>query len=189
MAASTVAAIESALGLLGFAIATGLLYGRFSKPTTRLLYSQIGVVAPYREGKGIMFRVANPRDGQLIEIEASMTISLKRPGSNARDFHFLDLERSKVNFLASTWTLVHPLSESSPLKDLSESDFIKSGAEFYILIKAFDESFSQTVYSRTSYLASDLKWGYKFAYIIESGVKESVVDLGRMNEIEPAVLR
>jgi inward rectifier potassium channel len=188
MEASTIAAIESTLGLLAFALATGLLYGRFSKPVAKIKYSQQAVMAPYRDMNGFMFRVVNPRDNQLIEIEVSLTLSMIREDSSMRSFHFLELERSKVNFLPSTWTIVHPITSSSPLYTISEPDMLKKDVEFIVLIKAFDETFSQTVYSRSSYKASEVKWAEKFVYVIEPDGSGTSVDVRRLDETEKAVL-
>lgn len=188
VAASTVAAIESTMGLLSFALATGLLYGRFSKPSAKIKYSYHGVIAPYREMNGFMFRVVNPLDNQLIEIEVSVTLSVKKPDSAMRDFFILELERSKVNFLPSTWTIVHPINSSSPLYGISEKQLLEKDAEFIVLMKAFDETFSQTVYSRSSYKANEIKWGEKFVYVIEQDEKGTSVNVSRIDETEKAVL-
>lgn len=186
--ASTVAAIESTLGLLSFALATGLLYGRFSKPVAKLKYSNCAVIAPYRDINGFMFRVVNPRDNQLLEVEVTVTLSFKRKNSEIRDFFLLELERSKVVFLPSTWTIVHPISTSSPLYHLSEKDVIEKDAEFIVMMRAFDETFSQTVYSRSSYKASEIRWGQKFVYVVRQEQGGIVVDVGRIDETEKAEL-
>ena len=188
IAASTIAAIESTMGLLSFALATGLLYGRFSKPSAKIKYSYHAVIAPYRDMNGFMFRVVNPLDNQLIEIEVSVTLSIKKSDSALRDFFTLELERSKVNFLPSTWTIVHPINSSSPLYGISEKQLLEKDAEFIVLMKAFDETFSQTVYSRSSYKANEVKWGEKFAYVIEQDGKGTSVDVSRIDETEKAVL-
>ena len=185
---STVAAIESTLGLLSFALATGLLYGRFSKPVAKIKYSLHAVMAPYREMNGFMFRIVNPRDNQLIEIEVAVTVSMKKKDSDMRDFHFLDLERSKVNFFPMTWTIVHPINSSSPLHGLTEKELLEKDAEFIVLLKAFDEGFSQTVYSRSSYKASEIKWGEKFSYIIQQKDGNYTMDVSRLDETEKAIL-
>lgn len=186
--ASAAAAVESMLGLLTFALATGLLYGRFSKPISKIKYSQFSVIAPYRDINGFMFRVVNPRDNQLLEVEATVTLSLKRQGSHLRDFFLLELERPKVVVLPSMWTIVHPIGETSPLYHLSEKELLEKDAEFIVMMKAFDETFSQTVYSRSSYKASEIRWGEKFVYVITQKNDGVIVDVGRINETEKVEL-
>lgn len=186
--ASSVAAIESMLGLLSFALATGLLYGRFSRPEAKIIYSTHAVIAPYRAINAFMFRVVNPRDNQLLEVEVNVTLSMKRKDSALRDFFQLELERTKVVFLPMMWTIVHPINVGSPLYNLMERNLVEKDPEFIIMIKAFDETFSQTVYSRSSYKAGEIKWGEKFIYVIEQESDGIIVDVGRIDETEKATL-
>jgi inward rectifier potassium channel len=186
--ANIVAATESMLGLLTFALATGLMYGRFSKPTTRIRYSRHAVIAPYQDINGFMFRVVNPQSNQLLEVEVTVTLSLQRENSELRNFYQLDLERPKVVFFPSMWTIVHPISEESPLYRLTEAEVYEKDAEFIVMLKAFDESFSQTVYSRSSYKAAELRWGEKFVYLIERESHGISVDVARIDETEKIAL-
>jgi len=186
--ANSVAAIESMLGLLAFALATGLLYGRFSKPTARIRYSTHAVIAPYHDINGFMLRVINPLSNHLLEVEANLTLSLKRKDSEAREFHQLELERSRVVFFPTTWTIVHPINPASPLYRLTEEEVRSRDAEFIVMLRAFDESFSQTVYSRSSYKAHELHWGRKFVYISRPDKGRLTVDVGRISETEAAGL-
>jgi inward rectifier potassium channel len=185
---NVVAASESMLGLLLFALATGLVYGRFSKPTAKISYSDHAVVAPYKDINGFMFRLLNPHESQLLEVEVNISLSLLRDQSDLRDFHALELERSSVIFLSSMWTVVHPINENSPLFDMTHQMLLERDAEFIVTLKAFDESFSQTVYSRTSYRASEIRWGQKFTYILTHGTDGIKVDVSRLDESHDAPL-
>ncbi len=156
--ANIIAATESMLGSLTFALATGLLYGRFSKPTATMKYSSHAVMAPYKNINGFMFRVVNPNNNQSVEVEVTLTLSLKNENSQARNFHQLEVERPKVIFFPTMWTIVHPVIAESPIYGLSETELIEKDAEFIFMTKAFDESFSQTVYSKSSYKAIEVKW-------------------------------
>jgi inward rectifier potassium channel len=187
-AASSVAAIESMIGLLSFALATGMLYGRFSKPSAKIKYSTCAVLAPYQDINGFMFRVVNPQSNQLLEVEVSVSLSVKRANSQLRDFFSLELERPKVVFLPSIWTIVHPINSISPLYKLTKEDVLEKDAEFIIMMKAFDESFSQTVYSRSSYKASEIKWAEKFVYLIKQEKDGISLDISRIDETEKAEL-
>jgi inward rectifier potassium channel len=86
------------------------------------------------------------------------------------------------------WTIVHPVGSASPLYNLTEKDLFEKDVEFIVMMRAFDETFSQTVYSRSSYKASEIKWGEKFVYVIHQGEKEVVVDVGRIDATEKAAL-
>jgi inward rectifier potassium channel len=166
---SAVAAFESLLGLLSFALATGLLYGRFSRPHARIHFSRQGLVAPYQGGTGFMFRFVNLRSNQLIEVEATVVLSFLDGEGNNRRFITLPLERKRINLFPTSWTVVHPIDEASPLSGMTAEDLRQAQAEFIVLIKAFDDTFSQTIYQRTSYIASEVAWGVRFKPMASSG--------------------
>ena len=188
LAANIVAATESLLGLLLFALATGLMYGRFSKPFATIKYSTIAVIAPYNEINGFMFRVVNPKSNQLLEVEVNVNLSMKRENSDLRDFYSLELERSKVVFFPTMWTIVHPISQNSPIYGLKKENLLEKDAEFIVVIKAFDESFSQSVYSRSSYKADEIQWGEKFYYLAKRDESGISMDVGRIDDTYSAEL-
>ena len=183
--ASVVAAIESLIGLLGFALVTGIMYGRFARPNARIRFSNNMLVAPYQEGKGLMFRMVNMRSSELIEIEVQVIASLIEPGMKKRVFKRLDLQLSKINFLALSWTVNHIITDESPLSGLSKGDLLARDAEFIILVKAFDDVFSQTVYQRHSYKAHEIVFDAKFKSIIHpTGENKILLDLDQIDDFQ-----
>lgn len=187
LATSFVAAFESLVGLLSFALATGLLYGRFSRPSAKIRYSKNIIVAPYKGINGLMFRLANFRSNQLIELEMSLMLTYNAivDGKAMRQYMPLELERNKINLLTLSWTVVHPITADSPLKTMN-LEFLKSSeAEFIVMLKAFDDSFSQTVHSRTSYTDEEVIWNAKFISAIsrdENGI--NVLALNKIDDLE-----
>ena len=178
--ASAVAALESMLGIMGFALITGLLYGRFSRPTAKLIYSEKSLIGPYQCAAAWMFRLANVRSNQLIEVEMQVTysrIEQLENGKKVRRFYALKLERSKVNFLALSWTIVHPIDADSPLYGTTPEEFRDSDSEFIILIKAFDDTYSQTVHTHSSYRYNEITWGAKFLPMFEEANNDKNVRL------------
>ena len=163
--ANSVAAIESMIGLLAFALATGLLYGRFSKPSAKIVYSDHILVSPYQEnGQGLMFKISNLRRNVLIDLDIQVIFSYNEMvnGKPIRKFFQLELERKNVSVLTLNWTIVHPLDENSPILEMKPDELERTEAAFSVLLKAFDDTFSQTVHSRTSYQFADMVWGAKF---------------------------
>lgn len=179
---STISSIESMLGLMGFALVTGILYGRFAKPKADLQYSNEAIVAPYKEITGLMFRVANKKQNELIETECQVILAINNVETERRDFHFLELERSKINLLPLTWTVVHPIEDKSPLYGLSDSDLKNRDAEFIILIKSITDTYFQTVYSRMSYKYSELVWNAKFIPMKQMPHKDGSISIN-LNDI------
>ncbi|MBK8371870.1 MAG: hypothetical protein IPL20_10985 [Saprospiraceae bacterium] len=94
----------------------------------------------------------------------------------------------KSYLFPASWTIVHPITDSSPLYRLTNDDFYNRDVEFIVLLKAFDESFSQTVYSRSSYKAHEINWGEKFVYLINQEKGHLTVDVRRIDETEKAEL-
>jgi inward rectifier potassium channel len=188
VAANTRGGIESMMGLLAFALATGLLYGRFSRPTARMVYSTNMLVAPYKEaGKGLMFRLANLRRNVLVEVEIAIVFSYNETVKNKtiRRFFQLDLERKQVSALTINWTVVHPLDAHSPLIDMTAEDMEQSQASFSVLLKAFDDNFSQTIHSRTSYQYKDIVWNAKFVPMVDRDEDGRIIfDLSKIGSYE-----
>jgi inward rectifier potassium channel len=163
--ANLIAAFEGLVGVLGFAVATGLLFGRISRPSARLGFSGNALIAPYQDGTSLQFRVVNRRSNSLVEAHAQvllMTVE-QQGGTPVRRYQQLTLERSSVLFLALTWTVVHPIDDQSPLHAKTAAELGRLQAEVIILIKAYDDTFSQTVISRYSYRHDEFLWGARFA--------------------------
>jgi inward rectifier potassium channel len=182
-----VAGFEAMIGLLAFAIITGLLYGRFSKPSARILYSKNIIVAPYQNINALMFRIANQRNTNLMELEAKVLFSFI--DFNAKDFprRYLDLklERTSVYFFPLSWTVVHPIDEESPLWGKSQKELELIHSEFLILIKGFDDTFSQVVHSRFSYRFNEMVWGARFLKAYSTDEHGQIIfDLQNTHEYE-----
>lgn len=183
---------EALAGVLGFALATGLLFARVSRPSARVVFSREAVIAPYRDGRAFMLRIANARRSEIIELNARLVLSLfeGRPGEPMRRFHELVLERQRVAFFPLAWTIVHPIGPGSPLHGRSEAELLAARAEFLVLLTGIEETFSQTVHARSSYQAGDVVWGARFTDVFnhDSLDGDLTIDMGRLHAHEPAAL-
>ncbi len=189
VASNFLSAFEAMVGLMGFAVATGLLYGRFSRPSARIGFSPSMLVAPYRGGTSLQFRILNQRANLLMEVEAKVLLmTVEGPLDDLkRTYHALALERSGVQFLPLTWTVVHPIDAQSPLAGRTAADLESLQAEFLILIKGYDEAFSQTVHTRYSYRYDELLWGQRFAPAFHvDPLGDLVLDTDRVGALAPA---
>lgn len=183
--ASSIAAFEALVGLLSFAIATGLFYGRFSKPTAFLRFSENAVVAPFKDGIALMMRVAPYKNNNLSDAEAKLTagIMIEEDGKPVNKFFQMELEYSTVNSLSLSWTIVHPINEDSPFYKFSVADFGTLEGEVLLYIKAFDDMFSNTVIARTSYTLKEIVVGAKFIpmYHRDNDKKKTILDINKIN--------
>ena len=187
---TSVAAFEGFLGPLSFALATGLLFGRFAKPTAYLKFSENALVAPYQGITALMFRVAPYKNSTLLdaEIKVNLGMAVEENGNMVNKFFPLILEFSTVTALTLSWTIVHPITESSPLYKFTEEDFRNTRGEVMVFIKAFDDMFSNTVVARTSYIFKEVVFGAKFKPMYKSSPdhEKTVLHIDQLNAFVPA---
>lgn len=179
--ASWLASMEAMVGLLSFAVATGVLFGRFSKPSAKIACSPRMVVAPYRDGKALMFRIGNRRQNQLINLRVKLTMAYHdRPeDGDSQYFSQLPLERESVNLFPLSWTVVHDIDEKSPLYGWDAEAMEAHSAEFIVVVSGYDDTFAQEVHTRTSYRYEEVLWGARFIpafYTDDNGIMVLEVD-------------
>lgn len=185
--ANVVASIEVLTSLMGFALATSMMFARFSRPNAKIIFSEKAVVAPYRGITALEFRMMNARRNQLIQLEAKVLLSRmeRHEGRVVRRFHELKLERSQVVFFPLNWTIVHPIDEDSILHGVTEQEFLSWDPEIMILLTGIDEVFSLTVHARSSYKGNEVVWGAKFTDMYLRGEGGMIkVDVRRLHSIE-----
>lgn len=189
---SSVAALESFLGVLTLALAAGLFYGRFSKPKSFLRFSNIALIAPYKEGRALMLRTTPYKNNFLMDAEVKLLLAMKvmRNGEQKNEFYPLNVEFSKINALVLNWTIVHPINEDSPIFGMSLEELKTALAEVIVYIKAFDEDFANTVVARTSYTADEIIEGAKFIPMYErsSTGDATLLHIDMLNDYEKAEL-
>ena len=190
--ASAVSTFEAFLGLLSFAIATGLFYGRFSRPRAFIKFSDNALIAPYRNGTALMFRLVPYKNNSLSEVEVKLTLAIttEENGQLTDQFFDLGLELSRINSLALSWTIVHPITEKSPLYNFSKEDIANTDIEILVFVKGFDEVFSNNVVTRTSFISSEIIWGAKFnmMYHPSNDKNKTILDVAKLNEYEKVAL-
>jgi len=182
--ANLVASLEALNGFLYLAVFTGLIYGRFSKPKAFLLFSDYAVVAPYQDKRALMFRFASYKNNHtLTDVEVKVTAALlvTENGKTAYQFYDLPLERSRIQNLPMNWTVVHPIDENSPLQGLNEEDMKSADLEIYVLIRAFDDVFSNFVLKRTSYTYEEIKFNRRFVPMYRETGNNTILELHKLS--------
>lgn len=189
---SSIAALEALTGLLTLAIITSLLYGRFSRPTAYLKFSENALIAPYKDGTALMFRTAPYKNTTLTdaEVRVNVGIVMEENGKTVNKFFRLPLEFDTVNTLTLNWTVVHPINEESPFYGLSQDDLNMIDGEIMVFIKAFDDMFSNTVVARTSYVFTEVVYGAKFVPMFHQNKNDSktIMELSKLNDFETVSL-
>jgi inward rectifier potassium channel len=191
LAANVLVTIEALVGLMYQALATGLLFARFARPTAAILFSRRAIIAPYAGIQSLQFRIANRRRrNEIIQLEAQVlytSFEPNRDGRLVRQYRLLPLERNSVAFFPLSWTIVHPIEESSPLAGKSREDLEREQAEILVLLTGVDETNEQTVHARTSYRADEIVWNAKFQSVFrgESPSHQLSVDVSRLHDVVP----
>ena len=182
---SAIAAVEALLGLLSFSLATGLFYGRFSRPKAYLKFSANAIIAPFKDITALMFRIAPYKNTTLTDAEAKITlgIQVEENGKLVNKFFPLELEYEKVNALNLSWTIVHPITENSPINKFTAADFANNWGEILIFIKAFDDKFSNIVVARSSYTFREVVVGARFVPMYHRNTigNKTILELEKLN--------
>lgn len=183
---NAIASFEALTGLLMFALATGLMYGRFSQPKSFIIYSENALFAPFKEGYAFMFRFAPFKNHFLTNVEVKVTMVLRiadTQGNKKNNFYSLTLELSKANTLSSNWTIVHSINEDSPFYQLTKKEIDEAETELLVFVTGYDEEFANNVVSRTSYTFNEFVYGAKFDMMYEPNTDGSstLLHLNKIN--------
>ncbi len=188
---NAVSSFHALIGLLSFAVATGLMYGRFSRPKAFIKFAENAVIAPYKEISALMIRLTPYKNTTLTDAESKMTLVIMtddEDGKTSNQFFTLDLELSSINALTLSWTVVHPIAKESPLYGFTKEDFANAKGEVIVFVKAFDDMFSNTVIARTSYTLQEIIYGSKFVPMFHRDNEKdtTVLDLDKLNAMQKA---
>jgi inward rectifier potassium channel len=179
---------EVLLGLAGFALATGLIFARFSRPTARIMFSRNAVITTYDGRPMLMLRAANQRRNRILEAQASLMLvqnEWTKEGSVMRRFYDLKLMRSHNPTFALTWTMMHPIDDDSRLRGATHESLKEREAEIVATLFGVDESFSQTIHARYGYAADRIRWGWRFADILGRTPEGQItVDYDKFHDME-----
>ena len=187
--AHALVAIESLVGLLTFAVVTGIMFARFSRPRARIIFSNSAIVGQ-RDGKpALFFRMANGRRSHIVEAELHVSLArteVTAEGEQMRRVYDLRLARERNSTFALSWTVIHPIDEASPLFGVDREKLVAQNVEIIVSVMGLDDTTLQTVHARSSYGAADVLWGGRFADIfVDHPDGRRTVDLARIHDVLP----
>ncbi|NET56895.1 MAG: ATP-sensitive inward rectifier potassium channel 10 [Symploca sp. SIO2E6] len=160
--------IEALVGLMALAMSTGLMFARFSLPTAKVLFSNVAVITPYNGVPTLIFRTANKRRNRILEAQVRVSLlrdEVTKEGDFMRRFYDLKLVRSQTPIFTLTWTVMHQIDESSPLYGATLESLIEAHSELVVILTGLDETVSQTIHARHSYIESEILWNQRFVDI------------------------
>jgi inward rectifier potassium channel len=167
--ANVLMTVESAFGLMVVALSTGMVFARFSRPTARVLFSEVAVIGPQDGKRTLTVRLANERQNQILAAEVTMTLirdELSLEGDLRRRFYDLNLVRHRSPVFALTFSVMHVIDPGSPLYEGSAATLAAANAELVVTATGIDETLAQTVHARTSYLTHEILWDRRFTNIL-----------------------
>lgn len=177
---------ESFISIISVAFITGLLYGRFSKPSSKILFSDIVLFNEHQGKRAVMFKMVNARTSVLLNAKVKVMLMLNRTKDEGgiKANHSLNLELDTITFFPLTWTIVHSIDEKSPLWGMEFDDIIRLNAEVIVLVEAFDETHSQSIYKIKSYAGKQWMNDKKFTRSFNADETSTIVlDINSINEI------
>jgi len=181
------AAADALAGSLFFALVTGLMYGRFSRPKAFLEFTKHALISPYRDITGLMFRFVTYKNKHTltdVEVKVSLSMLEEENGKSTYKFYNLPLERTRVDSLPMNFTVVHPIDDQSPIYGMTLEDMKNADFEIYVLIKGYDDGYSSSVLQRTSYTHAEIIFNAKFVQMYresEDG-NTTIVELNKLNK-------
>lgn len=185
--ADLLASLETLSGWLFFALVTGLLYGRFTRPRSFIAFSATALISPYKGAKALMFRMVPYKTLHYLsdaKVVVNISLLVAEEGKEEYKFYTLDLERAGIDIFNMNWTVVHPINDRSPLLNFSEANLSSSDLELMVQVSGFDPVFSNTVMQRTSYTSKEIVWGAKFSsmYHESDDNTTTILELDKLND-------
>jgi inward rectifier potassium channel len=181
--------LEAFTGILYLGTVTAVMFARFSRPSSRVLFSKVAVVAPFNGVPTLQFRAANQRGNQVLD--ASVRVSLARQSRSTegivmRRFDELKLTRARTSLFALSWTIMHPINEDSPLYGADSTMLYDDQMEIIVLLSGTDETLADVIYARHAYGPDDLIWGHRFVDVLSMTPQgQRIVDLHKFHDTEP----
>jgi inward rectifier potassium channel len=174
-------------------LGAGIVLAKFALLKARVLFSEVAVVAPHGSSQALLFRMANERTSHVVDAKVSVMLvrnELDEGGELVRRAHDLPLVRGGTALFSHAWTAVHELDRESPLAGESEASLANSDGEIMVTFSGYDEGLTRVIHARHVYPAGRVRWGARFAPIVQvlpDGRR--AVDFRRFHEViavEPA---
>jgi inward rectifier potassium channel len=189
-AANLLVAFESVTGLLVTALATGLVFSKFARPTARVVFSERAVICLMDGVPTLMFRIGNERGNQIMDAEirvAMVRTEHTREGQVFYRMYDLVLTRSRAPALSRSWTVMHPISHASPLFGQSPASLKRDEIELTITLSGMDDISLQPIHASKRYLDGEILWGARFVDVLSEDEDGGLVlDLHNFHRVQPS---
>ena len=190
-AAEALVTAEVIVGVSLVALASGILFSKFSVPRARMQFARCATISPFDGVPTLMFRLGNERASQIIE--ARVRVALVRTERTLEGVTFyrmrdLRLERDRSPVLARSWTVMHTIDESSPLHGATPESLARDEVEFTLTVVGLDETSAQNLHARHTYDTSEVRWGARHADMLSERPDGQIeLDMREFHQVVPTV--
>ena len=181
---------ESFARIIMLALATGVIFARISRPTSRIRFTSVALVTPFDGRRTFMFRVGNERANMILEAEVNVVLARSvttAEGLRIRRLEEVRMQRARTPLFALTWTALHVVDETSPFHGATMQSLEAEEAEVIIVLSGLDEAFAQRVHARHSYTADEIVFDRHYADVVEFGGRRGgwSVDYTSFDRLQP----
>ena len=186
---NSVVVVEAFVGFLYLAMMASLMFARLSRPSARVVFSKVAVIAPFDGVPTLMFRAANQRGNQILDAAITVTLAYQgvtSEGIAMRRFQELNLVRSRTSLFTLSWTVMHPIDDTSPLYGLLPEHLHERQMEIIVLLRGTDDTLADLIYMRHAYTPDDILWNHRFSDVLSvTPAGRRMVDLTKFHETAP----
>lgn len=187
--AITLMILESIIGIIFTALSTGLVFAKFSRPTTRVAFSRYCVITQHEGKPTLLFRVGNRRSNVIVEATLHV-IALRTVHTVEGEVFYkacdLTLVRDRQVGMTRGWTVMHVIDETSPLYGLDQAGLAREEIELNLSLTGIDDITVQAVHAMHHYGDEDIKIGYRLVDTLAALPDGTyVVDLRNFDAIVP----
>ncbi len=189
--ANLVVVVEAIASVTLTALATGLVFAKFSRSTARLMFTRQAVISPMNGVPTLMFRVGNQRGNEIVDVRIRVVmVRTERTSEGGTFYRMLDLRltRERALTLTRSWNAMHVVDRESPLHGETPASLAEKEVELQILVVGLDDASMQTVHGGHRYFAREILWGRRLADVLsETPDGQMLLDLRKFHEVEPAL--
>jgi inward rectifier potassium channel len=188
-AANGLMVLESLVSLLLTALATGLVFAKFSLSRARIVFTRTAVIAPMNGVPTLMFRLGNERGNQIVNAQFQVVLMRTERLAEGNTFYRsydLKLARDKALSLSRSWSAMHVIDRDSPLHGQTPESLWAQEVELHIMVLGTDDTTMQSIHAGHRYFAPNILWGLRFVDILsETEDGNMLLDLGRFHDMQP----
>lgn len=181
--------VESVTGMVVTAIATGLLFSKFSILRPRIVFSNRAVLGPMDGVPTLMVRIGNERGNHIMDAQIRMEIYRTEKTREGRTFYRLlelPMTRNRAPALGYAWNAMHPITPESPLWGLTPETFRAAEIEVLVSVAGLDDTSMQPVLAAKRYEEHEVIWGAEPADVLTVHDDGSITfDMNAFHEIRP----